>query len=151
MYNPFTFLVVAYFLTYLPIFETYFLQQLLPRWNQILTQLRFIHSWVVMGVQWMVHWWVLVHCGRFPKVDACVPIMNSRKRLAWKQSKCHNTMYRMLLSIYPIWTANDIQNLSISSLNQAYHPTLRLIPSELIWPSMSITTKSPHSLDCPSC
>jgi len=26
----------------------------LPRWNQILTQWRFIHKWVVMDIQWMV-------------------------------------------------------------------------------------------------
>ncbi len=30
-------------------------------WNPILAQLRFIHNWVIMGIQWMVHWWVLVH------------------------------------------------------------------------------------------
>jgi len=65
MYKPFTYLVVTYFQTYLPIYETYFLQNWLPRWNQILTQLSFIHNWVLTGIQWMVHWWVLVHCGPF--------------------------------------------------------------------------------------
>jgi hypothetical protein len=25
--------------------------------------LRFIHDWVITGIQWMVQWWVLVHCG----------------------------------------------------------------------------------------
>jgi hypothetical protein len=53
-----------YFPTHLPIYETYLLQNCLPRWNQILTQLRFIHNWVIMDIQWMVRWWVLVHCGQ---------------------------------------------------------------------------------------
>jgi hypothetical protein len=56
-------LLVTYLPTYLPICETYLLQNRLPRWNQILTQLTFIHNWVIMGIQWMVRWWVLVHCG----------------------------------------------------------------------------------------
>jgi hypothetical protein len=43
-------LVVAYFPTYLPIYETYFLQKWLPRWNQILTQMRLIHNWVTLAV-----------------------------------------------------------------------------------------------------
>jgi hypothetical protein len=38
----------------------------LPRWNQMLTESRFIHNWVTTAIQWMVHWWVLVQCG--PKV-----------------------------------------------------------------------------------
>ncbi len=42
MYKPSTYLVVTYFPTYLPMYETFFLQNWLPRWNQILTQLRFI-------------------------------------------------------------------------------------------------------------
>jgi len=58
MYKPFMYLVeiylVTYFLTNLPIYETYyFLQNRLRRWNQILTQLRFIHNRVIMGIQWM--------------------------------------------------------------------------------------------------
>jgi len=52
-----------YFPTYLPTYETYLLQNWL-RWNQILTQLRFIHNWVIMGIQWMVRCWVLVRCGQ---------------------------------------------------------------------------------------
>ncbi len=44
------------------IYETYFLQNGLPRSNQILTQLRFIHNWVRWDIQWMVNWSVLVHC-----------------------------------------------------------------------------------------
>ncbi len=63
MYKASTYLVGTYFPTYLPTYETYFLQNWLPRWNWILTQLRFIHNWVLMGVQWMVRWWVPVHCG----------------------------------------------------------------------------------------
>jgi hypothetical protein len=31
--------------------------------TNILTQLRFIHNWVLTGIQWMVCWWVLIHCG----------------------------------------------------------------------------------------
>jgi len=58
MYKPSTYLEVVYFPTYLPIYETYFLQNWLPRWNQILTQLRFIHNWVITDIQWMVRWWV---------------------------------------------------------------------------------------------
>jgi hypothetical protein len=57
------YLEVAYFPTYLPMFETYFLQNWLPRWDQIVTQLRFIRNWVITDIQWMVRWWVLVHCG----------------------------------------------------------------------------------------
>ncbi len=45
-------------------YKTYFLHNWLPRWNQILTQLRFLHNWVITGIQWMVRWWVLVHCGQ---------------------------------------------------------------------------------------
>ncbi len=37
MYKPFTYLVVTYFATYVPMYETYFLQNWLPRGNQILT------------------------------------------------------------------------------------------------------------------
>ncbi len=59
MSKPFTYLF-SYLSTYMH--ETYFLQNWLPRWNQILTQLRFIHNWVITGIQWMVCWWVLVHC-----------------------------------------------------------------------------------------
>ncbi len=64
MCKPSVYLVVNYFPTYLPIYETYLLQNWLPRWNQILTQLRFIHNWVIMGIQWMVRWRVLVHCSQ---------------------------------------------------------------------------------------
>jgi hypothetical protein len=41
MYKPSTYLAVAYFLTYLPTRETYFLQNWLTRWNQILTPVQF--------------------------------------------------------------------------------------------------------------
>jgi hypothetical protein len=44
MYKPSTYLVGAYFPTYLPIYEIYFLQIWLPRLNHILTQLSFIHN-----------------------------------------------------------------------------------------------------------
>jgi len=37
--------------------ETYFLQNGLPRWNQILMQLRLVSSRVIMGIQWMVGCW----------------------------------------------------------------------------------------------
>jgi len=43
-----------------------FLQNSLPRWNQILTQLRFIHNRVIMGIQWTVRLWVPVQCGGSP-------------------------------------------------------------------------------------
>jgi hypothetical protein len=39
------------------------LDLLLIEWlPNIVTQLRFIHNWVTTGIQWMVHWWVLLHC-----------------------------------------------------------------------------------------
>jgi hypothetical protein len=63
-YNPRLALVVTCFLIYVPIYETYFIQNQLPRWNQILTQLRFMHNWVISGIQGMGHWWGLVHCGQ---------------------------------------------------------------------------------------
>jgi hypothetical protein len=44
MYKSSTYVVVTYIPTYLPIYDTYFLQNWLPRLNQILTQLRFIHN-----------------------------------------------------------------------------------------------------------
>jgi hypothetical protein len=50
MYRPSTYLAVTYFPTYLPIYGTYYLQNWLPRWNQILSQLTFIHNWVLMGI-----------------------------------------------------------------------------------------------------
>jgi hypothetical protein len=38
-------------------YKTYFLQNWLPGWNEILTQLRFIHNSVITSIQWMVHQW----------------------------------------------------------------------------------------------
>jgi hypothetical protein len=32
--------------------------------TKLLTQLRFIHNWVIVGIQWIGRWWVLVHCGQ---------------------------------------------------------------------------------------
>ncbi len=63
MYKPCTYLIMPYFPTYLPRYETYFLQNWSPRWNQILIQLWFIHNWIIMGIPWVVQWWVLVHFG----------------------------------------------------------------------------------------
>jgi hypothetical protein len=61
MYKPSTYLIVTYFPIYLSIYDTYFLHHWLPTGNQILAQLRFIHNWVIMGIQWMVRCWVPVH------------------------------------------------------------------------------------------
>jgi hypothetical protein len=47
-------------------YEAYFLQNWLPRWNQILTQLRFIHNWVIRGIQWM-----MVHLEFYSTIDFC--------------------------------------------------------------------------------
>jgi hypothetical protein len=47
---PPTYLIVTYFPTYLPTYETYFLRNWLPRWNQILTRLRSMHNWVITKV-----------------------------------------------------------------------------------------------------
>jgi len=63
MCKPSTYLVITYFFKILCMYETCFIQNWLPRWNQILTQLRFIHNWVIIGIQCMVHWHVLVDCG----------------------------------------------------------------------------------------
>jgi hypothetical protein len=63
MYKPSAYLEVGYFPTYLPIYEIYVLRNWLPRWNQILTLLRFIHNWIITDIQWMLRWWVLVHFG----------------------------------------------------------------------------------------
>jgi hypothetical protein len=43
-YKPSTHLIFTYFLSYIPIYITYFLHNGLLRWNQILTQLRFIRN-----------------------------------------------------------------------------------------------------------
>ncbi len=57
------YLVVTYFPTYLP---TYLYMRPISYSKigyqcetKLLTQLRFIHNQVIMGIQWMVHWWVL--------------------------------------------------------------------------------------------
>jgi hypothetical protein len=52
----------------------------------------------------MVPWWRLVHCGQFLEVDACVPIKEFKEKIGigFSNPKCHNTMYRMPLSRYPI-------------------------------------------------
>ncbi len=55
MYTPSTYLLVIYFPTYLRIYEAYFLQKWLTRWNQIVTQLRFRHpssGWCSGGCCW---------------------------------------------------------------------------------------------------
>jgi hypothetical protein len=108
MYKPSTYLVIAYFPTYLPTYETYFLQNWLLKQNQILTQLRFIHNWVLTGIQWMIHWWVLVHCGglcsSFADLDkcghirACVirirPTVQQRPmKLLVVHTNCHNQLW----------------------------------------------------------
>ncbi len=64
MYHLSTYIVVRYFLTYLSIALTYFLLNGLPRWDHVVTQLRIIPNWLITAIQWMVHWWVLVYCGR---------------------------------------------------------------------------------------
>jgi hypothetical protein len=56
MFKPSTYLVVTYFLTYAPIYMTYFITDELPRWNHSLTQLMFIHNWATTGIQLMVYW-----------------------------------------------------------------------------------------------
>ncbi len=69
MCKPSIYLLVTYFPAYLPIYETYLLQRWLRRCNQILTQLRLIHNWVIMSIQWMVRWWVLVHCDQVNRIS----------------------------------------------------------------------------------
>jgi hypothetical protein len=83
MHKPFTYLVFTYAPTYLPIYETYFLQNWLLRWNQILTRMRFIHNWVIIGIQRMVCWWVLVHGGQTSVACEKEPIEQLGKRNGW--------------------------------------------------------------------
>jgi hypothetical protein len=81
MYQPSTYLVDTYFPIYLPVYETYFLENWLPGGVQIWTQMSFTHNWVIMGIQWMVRCWVLVPCGHLqqpahlrlkrPKLNDC--------------------------------------------------------------------------------
>jgi hypothetical protein len=97
MYKPSTYLVVTYFPTYLPVSETYFFQNWLPTWNQRLTQLRFIHNWVIVGIQWRVHWTVLVHCG--PRIVGTWLTNHCGKlwdRNTWESISCSHT-------IHPAW------------------------------------------------
>jgi hypothetical protein len=63
VYKPSNYLVVIYLPTYK--YETYFLANWLPRWNHILTQLKFIHNWVITGIQWMVWSWESVLYGQY--------------------------------------------------------------------------------------
>ncbi len=61
------------------------LQMLLPRWNQILTQLRFVHNnWVITGMQGMVHWWVLVYFGQ---AHVGIEVLHNQLSTCWSQ--CH--------------------------------------------------------------
>ncbi len=83
-----TLLIVIYFLTYLPIDETYFLQNWLPKWNQILSQLRFDHNWAITGIQWMVYWGVPVHCGQ-RIVDSLSVVEQATQRLAQNVQEHH--------------------------------------------------------------
>jgi hypothetical protein len=51
--------------------------------------LRFIHNWVIMGIQWMMCWWVLVHYGPL-SFSGHLKDMLSRwgvKRGLWSQAK----------------------------------------------------------------
>jgi hypothetical protein len=147
MYNPFTYLVVAYFLTYLPIFQTYFLQKWLPRWNQILTQLRFIHNWVITGTNgWCTGgcWVTVAHSLKWMPLSQL-----------WIQEKdwhgsnpsattqciecgCQYIQFEQQMlsktSVYPVWTRHIIQHWD------SYHQNLYDHPCQ-----------SPHSLDCPLC
>ncbi len=44
--------------------------------SEVVTHLRIIHNWIIMGIQWMVHWWVLVHCGLLFKPELWLLEMN---------------------------------------------------------------------------
>jgi len=119
MYRLSTYLKVAYFPTYLPMYETYFLQDWLPRWNQILTQLRFIHNWVITDIQWMVRWWVLVHCG--PQNSALAISLGTKWWRQWWQtvlegeiscsewegSACHHEWSSFFLNFLRGWREKD--------------------------------------------
>jgi hypothetical protein len=87
-------LVVTYFPTYLPVSETYFFENWLPTWNQRLTQLRFIHNWVMVGIQWMVQWSVLVHCGPWIVgtwlTNHCGKLWD---RNTWESISCSHTIH----------------------------------------------------------
>jgi hypothetical protein len=65
MYKPSTYLVITYFPTYLPMYETYFLQNLVAKVKPNINSLE-VHPQLSNNghtVGGMVHWWVLVDCG----------------------------------------------------------------------------------------
>jgi hypothetical protein len=84
MCKPSMYLVVTYFHTYLPIYdETYFLQNWLVRWNQILTQLRFIHNWVIPNIQMSNNqpkYHQFIHAESFMKIISSLRIWSNRDR-----------------------------------------------------------------------
>jgi hypothetical protein len=65
MYKPSTYLVVTYFppiyLCTRPISYRIGYQ---GETKYVLTQLSFIHNWVITGIQWMVRWFPVFTCGR---------------------------------------------------------------------------------------
>jgi hypothetical protein len=70
-------------------YVTYFIGNRLQRHNQILTWLRFIHNWVIIGIHWMMCWWVLVHSG------------HSLKLFPQKQSHSQSVNFSIKLPIIP--------------------------------------------------
>jgi hypothetical protein len=84
-------------------YKTYFDGIGYQGWNQILTQLRFIHNRVVRGIQWMVCWWVLVHCGCYlilmvvPHLHQTGGIIGSQFSQNWDENSTEEKMKRTKL------------------------------------------------------
>jgi hypothetical protein len=65
MYKSSTYPLITYFPTYLPIYETYFLTELVIKVKPNINSVEVHPELSNNGSQWMLHWWLLVHCGPF--------------------------------------------------------------------------------------
>jgi hypothetical protein len=139
MYKPSTYLVIAYFSTYIQeLFDGIGYQG----WNQILTQLRFIHNWVIRGIQWMVCWWVLVHCGRYvilmvvPHLHQTGVIIGSHFSQNWDENSTEEKTKRTKLVFVKHIDPQRNFSLIPSFMNSANQPIpsfMKQYPISLIW------------------
>jgi hypothetical protein len=128
MYKPSTYLVVAYFLTYLP---TYLYMRPIPyknwlrRWNQILTQLRFIHNWVIMGIQWMVRWWGTGSLWRaLARSTLVLPVPKCFSKPVLHLDYHSSNLSKKLQEISTVFTCSHLGQLGLPSwlvLGECYH------------------------------
>ncbi len=99
--------LLSIFLTYLLLYRTCLLENGLPKWGQILTQLRFIHNWVIiMGIAWMdgalVEFWFTlppIACDLFLTIG-CWPHYQGLKTRAFVKVT-HTRCSKIILSIFP--------------------------------------------------